>query len=137
MNSMKMMGKVVFVREVYRRRHGPEPLRRTWERRPLYVWRPDAGRPGWVVGARQLQNGMIVPGGHEEGTYLKETEPRVTCLLVCFHSRAEPVKVPLDGWEETKEEPYFMSKGLRNFLSEESAQYERDERGRFTGGLLP
>jgi hypothetical protein len=58
----------------------------------------------------------------------------VPCILVAYHGRLKPVRVPLDGWEETDLEPWFYSPSYRRQMAEEFKSWgpvARDEKGRF------
>jgi hypothetical protein len=145
------MGQVVLVkvllkRETVRRRRGPGKdsgweTNRLWKR--LAVEYP-VGRPGWVTGYRHVQEGTVeeiaeYSIGYEppdpEGSYLEPTNI-IPVLLVVFWPNMNPVKVPLDAWEETELEPWAVSEQDRERMRREYVEFgckdnPRDEKGRW------
>lgn len=121
-------------------------LSRKWVTEVLLV-----ERVGWVVGFRWFQNGKIEPGRHgfmgidgyepPEPTEFKETGPRTAAMMVTFWPTMKPICVPMDGWRmadglfEVPSSPsYRFTDRDREALSEEMADWPRDEKGRFLKG---
>lgn len=139
-NTVDLMGAVVLVHEVYKRKSTREnfSVRRTWEKEKA------EGRPGWVVGERWLHDGVVSSWGYEDGVDWKADGKTHHCLLVCYWPTMKPVNVPMRGFtfaSET-EKPYppvqpIHGQELRDYLREEMSAWPRDEKGRWVKKCQP
>ena len=111
----------------------------------LWVEKKIEPRAGWVVGFRNVYNGTIVhSGGYDPDTGFDNYEQgyldnarSVPHIQVTFWPNHNPVKVPYDGYAlggeaPKKEKEKLWPKGYE----EDIKRYERDERGRWTGGFI-
>jgi len=133
-----MMGGVVLVDHEFSRfiefsSLNSSMIKKAWGVVPAY------GRPGWVVGQRWLQTGVIKRGyGGDDPNTWEETEPRIPCLLVSYWPTMTPVKVPMNCFRLApfSTRPYAphssWTSRQRKFLSKESKTWPRDEKGRWT-----
>lgn len=101
------------------------------------------GRTGWVVGVRWLQRGTseAIQGGDFCRTWVEHGK-RFQVLLVSFWPTEDPIKVPLDGYEDFNPrihpEPW-PSAGVMGGDRERDREWKqiavrdvpRDKRGRF------
>lgn len=133
--QIKMMGlKVLVTKELCRRKSGGTV---SWEARAI---EPTFG---WVVGFRNLYNGVHKPGWgyHEEYSpgYLEVTHT-TQAALVCTWPGKVPIRVPPEALKQAPEgtgpkSPYKWPEGsfqtTRNFLRDQAKETKRDNRGRF------
>lgn len=133
----KLMGKIVLVSEIFELER--DDKKRGWTQVKL-----EKPRPGWIVGIRFLQTGVVENsflGGtwaepeYYERSYLSETEPRKLCALVAFTPTEKHFKVVPDSLIETNEKPYYnpypMDDEYKKMLSECAKEQPRDINGRF------
>jgi len=130
-----LMGKIVLVEFEYVRKslYDKRYQEKHWRR----VKKHD--RPGWVVGARKLQQGRVHYGyGYDDPNTWEQTGPTTKCLLVAYWHTMNPVKVPLDGWRLAPETtfPYQYSESSwrsshREYMRNESVHWPRNEAGQW------
>ncbi len=133
----QLMGRLVVVTKVSRRREGPYQSGGFTSTMDPYDIRQ---RAGWVVGVRWYCDGMSVQ--HGDGYRHEPEGPAIPHLLVCFWPTQNPVKVPMDGWRlrqldhhEYERDPLpwdgVWTDEDRAREAERAKSYPRDSKGRF------
>jgi len=122
------MGKIVIVHKIFKRCHLNS--RRSWEPQPA------EGRPGWVVGERWVQEGLVCKD-LDYGNVWTQTDPNKHCLLVTYWPNMKPVRVPDDGYELAAptiypyQTPQPWPQSWRDNLRKEMSEWPRDIKGRW------
>lgn len=120
------------------REHGEKRNERIWKQ-----WGIEE-RDGWIVGATRLQTGIWHPAygdydDYEPSTF-EETEPRKLVYLVTPWPTAKPRFVPPECVtlvnDDERFDPSMWDSASRENASTWSLDYERDEKGRWTGLIL-
>lgn len=142
-NMAGLMGAVVIVHEVYKRekRFAGTPPRREVKWEAVRV----EGRPGWVVGERWLQDGIVrYYNSYEDPPEWKPNGTTHHCLLICYWPTLRPVCVPMWGYLLAGEtvQPYppvhpIFDKDWRACQREIMEAWPRDEKGRWVKKCQP
>jgi hypothetical protein len=148
MSVQELMGKVVLVDRVYKRTHPVCDDRRLYKRthpmcddRRLYkkVWQVQeaAGRPGWIVGERWIQNGATEWSYGGDDPPVWRVKNCVHVLLVTYWPTLKPVHVPFDGYRpapltvQPYPTKYRWSERDKDVMRNEMKDWPRDEKGKW------
>lgn len=130
-NMAGLMGAIVIVREVYKRRNRFDG-ERSWEETEA------EDRPGWVVGERWLQDGVVHYNGYDAPPEWKPNGTTHHCLLVSYWPTLRPVRVPMWGYLLADETQYpyppvqpVYNEEWRTFQRDMMRDWPRDEKGRW------
>ncbi len=123
-----IMGKLVTVTQIYKRWQKANASENnfcvTWVKETI------ERRVGWIVGWRNVYNGMLTWNGNSYSFKQGEAVPHV---LISFYPTLKPVRVPIEacsGFHTSALEPYCKSKQERE-MSKECAVGHRGKDGRF------
>ncbi len=101
-DKLALMGKRVLVTRCFQRVSDYGDSNRGRGTRRFWKASYPISAEGWLVGFRWLQDGYTSYGTGDEPNHWVESGPRTQCAMVALTPDANPIRVPMDSFEEIK-----------------------------------